>query len=276
MSESYSRTARRYWRRTNDPRPWWPWGLLPFAGLVGAYLIGALLMAPRIEAEVRAEVVERLDGSNFASSVRSNGQSVSVLASAFESDRGYVDALARSTRCDTWAGELTCPTSVRVELDQPEVEPAAAQTVIQEIATTDVASAGAVAIIPAQEAEPVSIEDRCNDEFSSILSETSIRFQTGSANIDPESDELLLRLATAVETCPGNLRIEGHTDSQGDEEMNRALSEARANAVRNALGGFGIDVNRVVTEGLGESMPISDNSTADGRAQNRRIVISIQ
>lgn len=280
MSESYSRTKRRYWRRADDPRPWWPWGILPFVGLIIAYLIGALLMAPRIEAEVRSEVAERLDGSTFESVVRSDGQGVSILATTMESDRNHVDALARSTRCNTWAGELTCPTSVQIEIDQPEIVPAAAPTVAQVVVTDavdtsetmDVAAAGAVASIDAAELET----DRCNDEFAAILGEASIQFRTSSAEIDASSDELLLRIATVAETCPGTLHVEGHTDSRGDEEMNRILSEARANAVRNALGGFGIDVNRVSAEGYGATSPIADNNTSTGRAQNRRIVISVE
>mgnify|MGYP002064154405 CR=1 FL=1 len=57
--------------------------------------------------------------------------------------------------------------------------------------------------------------------------------------------------------------------------MNQALSEARAQSVRDALAGMGIDAGRLSAVGFGESQPVADNSTADGRAKNRRIVITV-
>lgn len=70
--------------------------------------------------------------------------------------------------------------------------------------------------------------------------------------------------------------VEGHTDSNGDETYNQTLSQRRAEAVRRALiKGYGINPARLYAKGYGESRPIADNKTAEGRAQNRRVVISI-
>jgi OOP family OmpA-OmpF porin len=67
----------------------------------------------------------------------------------------------------------------------------------------------------------------------------------------------------------------GHTDSIGTEAYNQGLSERRANAVKDYLVSKGIEKNRVYTEGKGEKQPIASNSTAEGRAKNRRTEIEV-
>jgi OOP family OmpA-OmpF porin len=67
----------------------------------------------------------------------------------------------------------------------------------------------------------------------------------------------------------------GHTDSVGTVEYNQGLSERRANAVKEYLVSKGIEKNRVYTEGKGEKQPIASNSTAEGRAKNRRTEIEV-
>jgi outer membrane protein OmpA-like peptidoglycan-associated protein len=69
-----------------------------------------------------------------------------------------------------------------------------------------------------------------------------------------------------------NLNIVGHTDSDGEATTNMKLSEARAEAVKNALVNiYNIDSGRLTTDGKGESEPVGDNGTVDGKAQNRRV-----
>ncbi len=67
----------------------------------------------------------------------------------------------------------------------------------------------------------------------------------------------------------------GHTDSQGTTGYNQKLSVARANAVKDYLTSKGIEKNRVYTEGKGESQPVADNKTTEGRAKNRRVEIEV-
>ena len=117
---------------------------------------------------------------------------------------------------------------------------------------------------------------RCNEDFRRALTESEIRFRTGSAQIDEGNDALLQRLAQLANGCPGNLLIAGHTDNSGDEKANLLLSKARASAVRNKMTELGIPAERINATGFGESQPIADNATAQGRAQNRRIAISIE
>lgn len=65
--------------------------------------------------------------------------------------------------------------------------------------------------------------------------------------------------------------VEGHTDSDGDDAFNQKLSEQRAETVVSTLIQMGIDSSRLTTKGWGESKPLSDNSTPEGKANNRRV-----
>jgi outer membrane protein OmpA-like peptidoglycan-associated protein len=67
------------------------------------------------------------------------------------------------------------------------------------------------------------------------------------------------------------VEIQGHTDSQGDDDFNMKLSQRRAESVRDYLMGRGITPDRMVPKGYGETVPIADNRTATGRGENRRV-----
>jgi outer membrane protein OmpA-like peptidoglycan-associated protein len=99
-------------------------------------------------------------------------------------------------------------------------------------------------------------------------------FDSESATIKPESYAALDRAVDLLKSVP-SMRgvIEGHTDSTGSAAYNQALSERRAAAVSDYLVKHGIDAARVPSKGLGESHAIADNKTAEGRAQNRRVVL---
>ena len=73
----------------------------------------------------------------------------------------------------------------------------------------------------------------------------------------------------------GSIRIEGHTDSQGAEAANQALSRRRAEAVMRFLAEAGVDGGRMTAAGKGESSPVADNGSAAGRARNRRVEIIV-
>jgi outer membrane protein OmpA-like peptidoglycan-associated protein len=100
-----------------------------------------------------------------------------------------------------------------------------------------------------------------------------ILFAMNSATIRPESTPTLDEIGTMMEAHPDlRLRIEGHTDATGDDASNLALSERRAEAVRGFLiASYGIDASRMEIQGLGETQPIDDNETPEGRQNNRRV-----
>lgn len=100
----------------------------------------------------------------------------------------------------------------------------------------------------------------------------TIYFDVNSARIKPESWATLNEIANAIGEMPGNFHIVGHTDSDGADEANLALSVRRAASVKNALvGEFGLDGARLTTDGKGEAEPVESNETIAGKAQNRRV-----
>jgi outer membrane protein OmpA-like peptidoglycan-associated protein len=105
----------------------------------------------------------------------------------------------------------------------------------------------------------------------------SVLFKSGESTLMPAAQARLDQVAEALLTSPDRgLVVEGHTDSQGSDEDNRALSQRRADAVRSYLIGRGYAADRITAEGLGEGRPIADNGTPEGRSNNRRVEIIIQ
>jgi outer membrane protein OmpA-like peptidoglycan-associated protein len=100
-------------------------------------------------------------------------------------------------------------------------------------------------------------------------------FASGSARLTDSARASLRRLA-AVLPARAKLRIEGHTDSQGVAAANLALSQQRAEAVRQALVEAGIAPARLKAIGLGQTVPVADNGSAEGRARNRRVELTVQ
>jgi outer membrane protein OmpA-like peptidoglycan-associated protein len=72
------------------------------------------------------------------------------------------------------------------------------------------------------------------------------------------------------------VEVRGHTDNVGSEESNHKLSHARANSVMAELVKNGVDPSRITAMGFGETMPIADNKTAEGRALNRRVAFDVR
>ena len=100
----------------------------------------------------------------------------------------------------------------------------------------------------------------------------SIYFDVNSSRIKAESWATLNNAAQAIKATSGNILIVGHTDSDGADDANLKLSQSRAASVKNALvKEFGIDASRLITDGKGETQPVTSNNTASGKAQNRRV-----
>jgi len=112
----------------------------------------------------------------------------------------------------------------------------------------------------------------CQQLFSDLLAKGSIRFESGRATIDPDSAGLLDRLIETALRCPStNIEIAGHTDGDGGDELNQALSERRAQAVMEYLVKAGLPADRFTATGYGSTQPVASNDTDEGKAQNRRI-----
>ncbi|MEO0496567.1 MAG: OmpA family protein [Pseudomonadota bacterium] len=129
--------------------------------------------------------------------------------------------------------------------------------------------------ITAPELEAVEVE-RCDALVVARMADATIGFETAKAVIKSESFGLLDELSGIVARCPGaRVEVNGHTDSDGSETYNQRLSEARANAVRTYIVEAGVEPLRIRARGFGESQPIADNETDEGKAKNRRIEFKI-
>jgi OOP family OmpA-OmpF porin len=112
----------------------------------------------------------------------------------------------------------------------------------------------------------------CQQLFSDLLGKGKIRFESGRATIDPDSTGLLDRLIETALRCPAaNIEIAGHTDTDGENGFNQALSEKRAQSVMDYLVKSGLPANRFTPMGYGSTQPVASNDTDEGKAQNRRI-----
>ena len=113
----------------------------------------------------------------------------------------------------------------------------------------------------------------CQIKFDELKGSNKVNFASGKSELVGEGTyNLLNSLAVAAKECGSyNIRIIGHTDSEGRASYNQWLSESRANSVVNYLVTRGIGAERLAAQGLGETQPIASNNTAAGKAQNRRI-----
>jgi OOP family OmpA-OmpF porin len=126
--------------------------------------------------------------------------------------------------------------------------------------------------LPAQMAAARLTAPRCAVLLGTAVADAPVAFAPGSAVIDTASHDTLDRLAAIFRRCPdGQIEIGGHTDSQGSETLNQRLSQARAEAVLDAMLARGVRLDRIAARGYGEALPVASNETEEGRTLNRRI-----
>ncbi|TXH97053.1 MAG: OmpA family protein [Pseudomonas sp.] len=120
-------------------------------------------------------------------------------------------------------------------------------------------------VVVAEPAEPVRVE-------------LDVKFDFDKAVVKQESQPDIRALADFMSQYPSTSTVvEGHTDSVGTDAYNQNLSERRANAVRDVLvNQYGVGASRVSSVGYGESRPVADNATAEGRAINRRVEAEVE
>lgn len=130
------------------------------------------------------------------------------------------------------------------------------------------------------ETKPVEITAKVlnSDQLKTALDKENkvnieVNFATDQANILPESQAQIEQVIQLLKNNPElKLTINGHTDGSGDAKHNQALSEQRANAVVKALtDNTGIQQNRLTAKGFGDTQPVAENSTENGKALNRRV-----
>lgn len=262
-----STTITRRLRLRRDGGPPFVWaGLLPTLGLVAlAWWALAPFARNDVEASVDKGVRAALDAQGMAW-VKTTVSGQQVFLSGNPPEAGAGDKaleIARAATCPTWTGQRVCP-----EL----VVGAFGAISAPSLPTLTAPAVPAVsASLPSLGGAAASAAQACEQSLAQLVTDAKIEFASGSARIDAKSGPLLDRLAQAAKACPGKVSIEGHTDNIGDADANVKLSQARANAVRDALARRGMDAARLNAAGFGEQKPKADNNTAEGRATNRRI-----
>ena len=109
-----------------------------------------------------------------------------------------------------------------------------------------------------------------------VQMKNDILFDSGSDSLKAEGIVELNKMADILaKYSDDRVKIEGHTDSVGDAKHNQALSEKRASAVKTVLVSRGVQDKQIEVYGFGETKPVADNATADGRAKNRRVELHI-
>jgi outer membrane protein OmpA-like peptidoglycan-associated protein len=121
-----------------------------------------------------------------------------------------------------------------------------------------------------------AVKEEANETVITLSGQ--VLFKTNEATLLPIAEQSLSRVATALKDVPADRKIviNGYTDSRGDDESNRKLSEARAQSVMGYLTSHGVDASRITAVGKGETEPVATNDTAEGRANNRRVELVIQ
>ena len=131
---------------------------------------------------------------------------------------------------------------------------------------------GEAAVSPGNDRGDELNPETCQAELNRLTASNTILFETGEAAIQDHSYGFLDRIARIAQQCgQTRLEISGHTDSDGSEADNLALSDRRARAVVDFMTAAGIAADRLVAIGHGESRPLASNETDEGKAANRRI-----
>ena len=128
------------------------------------------------------------------------------------------------------------------------------------------------------EMEPMKQEIAASEIFNKINTEGAvslyINFETGKADIKPESQAVVQQIVDMLKANPAlKISIEGHTDNTGNASSNKTLSEARAKSVMKAVVASGVEASRLSAKGWGQEKPVADNNSEEGKAKNRRVEI---
>ncbi|WP_298937724.1 OmpA family protein [uncultured Ruegeria sp.] len=125
---------------------------------------------------------------------------------------------------------------------------------------------------PPAPADALPDPELCETQIADIQAVSKIAFEPGSSTIAADSRDTVNQIADILRECgPIRMEIQGHTDSQGREEMNQQLSQSRAQSILNELRGRRIPTASYTAVGYGETQPIGDNDSEEGREENRRI-----
>lgn len=240
----------------------WVLMLLGLVAVIVLALVCALLHREAIESDLGARSRSALDEAGLGGVAMSiAGREVTLT--------GTVATAEESARAEELVENVYGVNSVdsRVRVEKPVPTPEPRTPPAQNSAPTEP--------LPP---DPQAAARRCQAAFDANLAGgSSTAFASGRAELSAEGRELLARLAGVATTCPAAaIEVAGHTDASGSELLNQRLSQERAQAAVDYLVTLGIAAQRLRAVGYGESQPVADNASADGRARNRRIEITVR
>lgn len=240
--------------------------------------IGQLVIAGAVLAVLLLLFIIGSTGADDAVDADENRTDLTAIVQPALTRAGYGDIVVSSDgRTVTLSGELATRTDV-IAADAVVKSIAEVAFVVNNLSYTgqieeDLPSAGGDAEATAVQGSGVTNATLLlQSRFAGVAARDPITFQTGSPDLTPESSTTIQRIAQLMVDNPSTrIEIGGHTDSDGEPEANEILSLARAEAVKTALVGAGVEEERLVAVGYGDTLPVASNETGEGKAQNRRI-----
>ena len=240
------------------------------------------------EAAKLKEELEALKAEKVALESANSEMNATIVSTKTELSTKVEEAEKKATEAEENAKKL------QAELEALKAEKSALQKQAEENGAKAAAAAAALAkqaeAVKAAEAARLAKEEasrtallaqeeakaKAKEELDNALAMSRVEFKYGSAQLTKKSEELLDNVANIIkENTNLSYDIQGHTDAHGNEDYNVKLSTSRAEKVKEYLIAKGIDAGILSAQGFGSSMPIADNSTNEGRLQNRRVVIKI-
>ena len=195
---------------------------------------------------IQADILTRTGQAFEAAKIPAAGLSVDgrdVLLKGVQGSREVSDE-ARDTAAAVWGVRTVQVETTPLSLPPPALAPAAV----------------------------TAVQDKLND----IVRLRNIEFRVGSADLTPEGAATLDQVVAALQKVSAlTVSISGHTDASGDPAANLTLSQARAASVKTYLVSKGVVATRLTATGFGQTKPIADNATPDGRQRNRRIEFGV-
>ncbi|HEY0489248.1 MAG TPA: OmpA family protein [Telluria sp.] len=244
-------------------------------------LVGQLPLSERLSLLARiganyAKTTTHFSGNRLAAVTTPNASERKVHAKVgIGAEYKFTEALAGRAEIERYRlndaignrGEVDLVSfSLVYKLGRPAARPVVASVVPEPVAAAPVIEpAPAVAPAPA----PVPVSEKVTFAAEAL-------FDFDKAVLKPEGKQALDALASKVQGMETEVMIAvGHTDSIGSDAYNQKLSLSRAEAVKAYIVSKGLTASRVYTEGKGETQPVADNATAEGRAKNRRVAVEV-
>jgi len=235
-----------------------------------------------------AEAKAQAEAKAAADAVEAQRQADAEAADAkLQADKAAADAKRQADEAAADAKRQADEAAADAKRQADEAAADAKRQADAELAAQQAANAQQQAALEQSEREKQLLRQRLLEQFNRVLPTTDtpaglvvnmadVLFATGKSDLRGPAREALAKLSGIVLNYPTlQLTIEGHTDSVGSVEYNQALSEKRADAVRDYLVSQGVEASKLSAQGLGKYHPVADNSTPAGRQKNRRVEIIV-